>query len=143
MPHFDQAGNDTWVCQKGGHICTGESHWVEAGSQMSKDLGGVVGNVCSYCYVTEAPCTSCGKAGKYCKCHAKAPAPKAPAFLPHQRVVCQDGPGGPFAKTPVEGIVDSTDGKWVEVLILKIDGKEITPYIRSYLAKNVKHKSVA
>lgn len=127
MPHFNETGAETWVCQKGGHICTGESHWVDRGSELSKQLGGVHGNVCHSCYTSIRPPVS-------------EPAPKtAPAFLPRQRVVCQDQPGGPFSKTPAEGIVDSFDGKWVEVIILKIDGKEITPYSRAYLAKNVKH----
>jgi hypothetical protein len=49
MPHFDSNGNETWVCQKGGHICTGESHWVERGSALSAELG-CHGNVCHRCF---------------------------------------------------------------------------------------------
>jgi hypothetical protein len=35
MPHWDAEGREEWVCQKGAHICTGHSTWVEG-----------VGNVC-------------------------------------------------------------------------------------------------
>lgn len=38
MPHFNYAGQEQWVCQKGAHVCTGASTWVEG-----------VGNVCSDC----------------------------------------------------------------------------------------------
>jgi len=38
MPHFDANGNEEWVCQKGGHICTGDSTWVKG-----------LGNVCPTC----------------------------------------------------------------------------------------------
>ena len=38
MPHFDANGNEEWVCQKGGHICTGPSTWVKG-----------LGNVCPKC----------------------------------------------------------------------------------------------
>jgi hypothetical protein len=38
MPSFDKDGNDEWVCQKCGSICTGPSTWVEG-----------KGNVCDGC----------------------------------------------------------------------------------------------
>ncbi len=39
MPHFDDSGREEWVCQKGAHVCTGPSTWVEG-----------VGNVCPRCF---------------------------------------------------------------------------------------------
>lgn len=48
MPHFDAQGREEWVCQKGGHICTGDSTYVERDSDLSKQLG-CVGNVCPTC----------------------------------------------------------------------------------------------
>ena len=38
MPHWDDDGNQQWVCQRGAHICTGPSTWVEG-----------EGNVCPSC----------------------------------------------------------------------------------------------
>lgn len=54
MPHFDNAGNETWVCQKGGHICTGSPHWVERDSAIGKELG-CHGNVCHTCFCKPRP----------------------------------------------------------------------------------------
>jgi hypothetical protein len=48
MPHFNHAGEQEWVCQKSGHICTGPSTWVERGSELAKQLG-CTGNVCPRC----------------------------------------------------------------------------------------------
>ncbi len=48
MPHWNAAGQEEWVCQKGGHVCTGESTWVKRGSDRAKELG-CSGNVCSKC----------------------------------------------------------------------------------------------
>lgn len=50
MPHFDEEGREEWVCQKGGHICTGTSIWVEAGSEDAERLGIREGNVCRDCF---------------------------------------------------------------------------------------------
>jgi hypothetical protein len=49
MPHFDEQGREQWVCQKGGHICTGKSTWVEVGSELAKKLGFRGGNICDRC----------------------------------------------------------------------------------------------
>lgn len=48
MPHWDEHGREEWVCQKGGHICTGESTWVERNSPLSLELK-CHGNVCEDC----------------------------------------------------------------------------------------------
>ena len=48
MPHFDERGREQWVCQKGGHVCTGDSTWVERGSLLASRLG-CHGNVCAEC----------------------------------------------------------------------------------------------
>lgn len=48
MPSWDSQGREEWVCQKGGHICTGESTWVERGSAFAQRLG-CSGNVCDEC----------------------------------------------------------------------------------------------
>jgi hypothetical protein len=40
MPSFTATGQEEWVCQRGGHICTGESTWVDG-----------EGNVCPACFV--------------------------------------------------------------------------------------------
>lgn len=48
MPHFSESGQEQWVCQKGGHICTGESTWVKEGTPLAKQLG-CYGNVCGRC----------------------------------------------------------------------------------------------
>ena len=38
MPHFDRYGDEEWVCQRGAHVRTGHSTWVEG-----------LGNVCDEC----------------------------------------------------------------------------------------------
>ena len=38
MPHWNDKGEEEWVCQKGAHVCTGKSTWVEG-----------LGNVCDAC----------------------------------------------------------------------------------------------
>lgn len=48
MPHWDNEGREQWVCQKGAHVCTGESIWVERGSDLARQLG-CHGNVCPPC----------------------------------------------------------------------------------------------
>ena len=48
MPHFNNKGEEEWVCQKGGHICTGDSTWVEKGTEFAKQMG-CFGNVCERC----------------------------------------------------------------------------------------------
>lgn len=48
MPHFNAQGQDTWVCQKGGHICSGHSTWIDRGSDLAKQIG-CHGNVCQSC----------------------------------------------------------------------------------------------
>lgn len=44
MPHFDANGNEEWVCQLGGHVCTGLSVWIEGR-----------GNACVECIARELP----------------------------------------------------------------------------------------
>ena len=38
MPHWNDKGEEEWVCQKGAHVCTGTSTWVVG-----------LGNVCPTC----------------------------------------------------------------------------------------------
>lgn len=60
MPHWNDKGEEEWVCQKGGHICTGSSKWVERGSELAWYLK-CTGNVCVDClvkagvYITKCP----------------------------------------------------------------------------------------
>lgn len=61
MPHFNSRGEDTWVCQKGAHICSGQSTWVDRDSEIAKRIG-CHGNVCKSCLLkaldeTTAPAT--------------------------------------------------------------------------------------
>lgn len=48
MPYFTSDGDEQWVCQKAGHICTGHSTWIERGSEQAKVLG-MFGNICDAC----------------------------------------------------------------------------------------------
>lgn len=50
MPHWNAKGEEEWVCQKGAHICTGPSTWIEG-----------LGNICEACSIipTVVPCRVC------------------------------------------------------------------------------------
>lgn len=48
MPHFNEQGQEEWVCQRGAHVCTGRSTWVERGSDEAKTLG-CHGSICDDC----------------------------------------------------------------------------------------------
>lgn len=55
---------EEWLCQKGGHVCTGVSTWVDRGSPLGQLLF-CHGNVCAWCLngnvVVEVTCRMCQK----------------------------------------------------------------------------------
>ena len=50
MPHWNDKGEQEWVCQKGAHVCTGSSKWIDRDSEAGIILK-VHGNVCVDCLV--------------------------------------------------------------------------------------------